>query len=251
MRKVAKKAFVLMPFDSSFDSYYADIFKPALENAGYDAERADDLFAPRPIMEDIRRSILHADLLLCEMSGQNPNVFYELGLAHAIGRPAILVSQSEQDIPFDLRHIRVILYDYTAPGWDEKLRAQITESALSLDGERLAWPPPLTLENTLADNPTNLFVRVGGADASKGPGVVYQKIFYIEIFSSISIIVTEVMLDGVNLMNHLSTKDQRSFLLAIDNIRIGNHSLTIQAVDFEGAKPEAEFDYEFTILEPG
>jgi hypothetical protein len=44
------------------------------------------------------------------MSERNPNVFYELGLAHAIGKPAILVAKTEEDIPFDLRHVRVIVY---------------------------------------------------------------------------------------------------------------------------------------------
>ena len=103
-----------MPFGRRYDDYYTDIFKPALEVALYGVSRADDLFTPQPIMLDIQKSILEADLILCEMSERNPNVFYELGLAHAIGKPAILVSRKEEDIPFDLRHIRVIVYDYIA-----------------------------------------------------------------------------------------------------------------------------------------
>src|SRR5215470_16813722 len=89
----AKKAFILMPFSPPFDSYYPQIFKPALEAAGYTVSRADDIFTPQPIMLDIQQSIVEADLILCEMSGRNPNVFYELGLAHAIGKPAILISR--------------------------------------------------------------------------------------------------------------------------------------------------------------
>jgi hypothetical protein len=74
-----RKAFVLMPFCNPFNAYYPAILRPALIAAGYDVARADDLFLPRPIMLDIQRSIEDADLILCEMSGRYPNVFYELG----------------------------------------------------------------------------------------------------------------------------------------------------------------------------
>ncbi|MCK4430865.1 MAG: hypothetical protein KAW19_06135 [Candidatus Aminicenantes bacterium] len=143
MNEVNKKAFVLMPFRLPFNSYYPAIFKPALEAAGYTVTRADDLFTPRPIMLDIQKSILEADLLLCEMSDRNPNVFYELGLAHAIGKPAILISRKEDDIPFDLRHLRVILYDYTEAGWESKLRDNIKAAAQAVATSDEIWPPPL------------------------------------------------------------------------------------------------------------
>ena len=113
------KAFVLMPFMEPYNSYYPAIFKPALQNAGYtEVIRSDDLFTPRPIMLDIQQSIINADLVLCDLSERNPNVFYELGLAHAIGKPAILIAREQDDIPFDLRHIRVIVYDYSRAGWE-------------------------------------------------------------------------------------------------------------------------------------
>lgn len=138
-----RRAFILMPFSPPFDSYYPHIFKPALEAAGFSVSRADDLFTPRPIMLDIQQSIVKADLILCEMSGRNPNVFYELGLAHAIGKPAILVSRKHDDIPFDFRHLRVILYDYTAAGWESKLRDDIQRAAESAAESPDRWPPAL------------------------------------------------------------------------------------------------------------
>lgn len=140
---MSKKAFVLMPFQHPFNSYYASIFKPALEEVGFIVTRADDFFTPRPIMLDIQKSILESDLILCDMSNRNPNVFYELGLAHAIGRPTILVSWKEEDIPFDLKHVRVILYDYTIAGWEKKLRESIVSATLSVEHSEEIWPPPL------------------------------------------------------------------------------------------------------------
>ena len=139
----AKRAFVLMPFKEPYNSYYPTIFKPALEAAGYSVKRADDLYAPHPIMLDVQNSILEADLILCEMSERNPNVFYELGLAHAIGRPSVLVSRNEEDIPFDLRAVRVILYDYRQAGWEAKLKEAITKAADAVRNLRDIWPPPL------------------------------------------------------------------------------------------------------------
>jgi hypothetical protein len=148
----SRRAFVLMPFDHPFNSYYPAIFKPALEAVGYNVTRADDLFKPQPIMLDIQESILAADLILCEMSGRNPlcemsgrnpNVFYELGLAHAVGKPAILISRREEDIPFDLRHVRVILYDFTEAGWEAKLRADIEAAAQVVATSNKIWPPSL------------------------------------------------------------------------------------------------------------
>ena len=64
----AKKAFVLMPFRKPYESYYSAIFRPALETAGYEVSRADDFLAPWPIMMDIQKSIIEADLILCELS---------------------------------------------------------------------------------------------------------------------------------------------------------------------------------------
>lgn len=138
-----KKAFVIMPFHEPFNSYYTQIYKPALESVSYIPSRADDVFTPRPIMLDIQASICEADLILCEMSERNPNVFYELGLAHAIGRPAILVARKEDDIPFDLRHIRTVVYDYSLPGWENKLKQSVASAAIAVNEKSEVWPPPL------------------------------------------------------------------------------------------------------------
>jgi len=98
--------------------------------------------APHPIIMDIQRAIAEADVILCDMSGRNPNVFYELGLAHAIGKPVVLVSDNLSDVPFDLRHIRIITYDFRTPDWASKLRDGIRAAVLSIDPNDV-WPPPL------------------------------------------------------------------------------------------------------------
>jgi hypothetical protein len=132
-----------MPFKQPYESYFTEIFRPALESAGYVVGRADDIYASRPVMLDVQESILGADLLLCEMSGRNPNVFYELGLAHALGKPVILVSRDSEDIPFDLRHIRVLTYQPELPRWDITLHDKIVHAAQQALSGSSVWPPPL------------------------------------------------------------------------------------------------------------
>lgn len=67
-------------------------------------------------MEDILKSIGTADVVLADLTRKNANVFYEVGICHALGKPVLLLAQSIDDVPFDLRHRRVLLYDYSPRG---------------------------------------------------------------------------------------------------------------------------------------
>ncbi len=146
-----KTAFMLMPFLDPYNSYYSKIYKPTLEKNGINISRVDNLFSPRPIILDIQKSIVEADIILCEMSGRNPNVFYELGLAHAIGKPVLLLSQKEEDIPFDLRHIRIIIYDTKDVQWQKKLKQNLVAGIKAVSESPEFWPPPL-IKAPPADN---------------------------------------------------------------------------------------------------
>jgi hypothetical protein len=124
--------FVMQPFAGPLGSYYEAIFRPAIDKAGLNAMRAnDDMFATGKIMDQVWRGIRHASVLVAELTSKNPNVFYELGLAHALEKPVILVSSNQEDVPFDLRHIRVILYDVSDPFWGQKLIDKIADNIKS------------------------------------------------------------------------------------------------------------------------
>lgn len=138
-----KSAFVIMPFKDPLNGYYKEVYKPVLEYCGYNVERADDIFSPTAIMKDIRSRIKYADIILCDTTDKNPNVFYELGLAHSIGKPVILVSQNMDDIPFDLRHLRILFYSTDIVKWDEKLKDDI-KKAISKVGNKEYFTEPLT-----------------------------------------------------------------------------------------------------------
>ncbi len=126
--------FVVMPFAAPIGSYFKEIYQPAIEKVGLKAVRADaDIFGTGKIIDQIWRGINEAKVLVAELTSRNPNVFYELGLAHALEKPVVLVSSksNQDDVPFDLRHIRVIYYDVTDPFWGKKLMDKVAENIQS------------------------------------------------------------------------------------------------------------------------
>ena len=102
--------FVLMPFSKEFDDIYTFGIKGAAEEVGAYAERVDEQIFVENILERVYNQIAKADMIISEMTGRNPNVFYETGYAHALGKKVILLTQNAEDIPFDLRQYPHIVY---------------------------------------------------------------------------------------------------------------------------------------------
>jgi hypothetical protein len=165
--------FVIMPFGGWLDDYYQSVYCPAITAAGLEPHRADDLFRPSTIVNDIWSYTKRASVLLADLSGKNPNVFYELGLAHALAKPAILIAEAMEDIPFDLRALRIIIYDKNAHNWGQLLREKIGKSLT----EVLAAPAEAVL-------PAFLDVKSAGAK----PSVSAEKKDIIEIKQEIDLL---------------------------------------------------------------
>lgn len=121
---------VMMPFDASFHGVYSSI-QGATEDAGLRCRRADEIWENPAIIQDIVNLIDRAKVVVCDCTGRNPNVFYEIGIAHALGREVILLTQSEHDIPFDLRHLRYIRYLNNGEGL-QNLRTQLSSRLADL-----------------------------------------------------------------------------------------------------------------------
>lgn len=145
--------FVISPFGDPFDDYYEKIFKVAIEKAGLRAARADQIYGTGAIIDDIFSQIDSAQIVICEATGKNPNVNYELGVAHALQKPAIIVTQSLADVPFDYKHLRVIPYDQKKVDWAQELQNAIFKTilaVLSAPERALAWRPNLEEPNKKA-----------------------------------------------------------------------------------------------------
>jgi len=100
---------VMMPFDPGFDEVYKDI-QEAAGTAGLRCRRADEIWEAPAIIQDVVSLIDRARVVVCDCSNRNPNVFYEVGIAHTLGREVVLLAQRDADVPFDLRHLRYIQY---------------------------------------------------------------------------------------------------------------------------------------------
>ena len=102
--------FVIMPFDSEFDKVYQDLIKQPLEEKGHYVNRADDIITHQNILKGIIKNISNADLIIADLTAQNANVYYELGIAHSLSIPTIPIVQNSKDVPFDLRQNYVKSY---------------------------------------------------------------------------------------------------------------------------------------------
>ena len=104
-------AFVIMPLDEALKPVYELLIRPILEKEGFDVERADDIESQQNILKDILNKIRSSDLIVADLTDLNPNVFYELGIAHAFRRNVLLLTQTIEEVPFDLRPYRLLEYN--------------------------------------------------------------------------------------------------------------------------------------------
>lgn len=103
-------AFCLLPLRDEFVRVYEQGVLPALEEVGLRGVHAGQIFDNREIMEDIWESICTCRLVVADVTGRNPNVFYELGICHTLGKEVVVLTQRPDDVPFDIRHRRFIAY---------------------------------------------------------------------------------------------------------------------------------------------
>src|SRR6478609_409935 len=136
------KLFVIMPFGHkaldhisagqfNFDQIYLELIRPAAQNAGFDCLRIDEVLEAGLISDQYLREIFAADIVLADISIPNGNVYYELGIRHAISAGAtLLIALNGTHIPFDLSSQRVIFYDANPANWP-KAKSQIAQLLLT------------------------------------------------------------------------------------------------------------------------
>jgi hypothetical protein len=120
-KKTPKHIFVLMPFTENWsDRIWNQHIKEYAESTpgitDIEVKRADGLYG-QGVMEDVYEEIITSELIIAECTGRNPNVLYELGLCHALGKRTVLLSQSDKDIPFDLQRFRFCIYKDNSEGY--------------------------------------------------------------------------------------------------------------------------------------
>lgn len=141
-----------MPFDNRFDDIYKFGIKGAADDVGAYAERIDEQIFSEGILDRIFNQISKADVIVADMTGRNPNVFYEVGYAHALGKTVILLTQNADDIPFDLKHRQHTVYG----GKIELLRKELAS--------KLQWAIAEARGRTVTGGPVRISVRVLGVE---------------------------------------------------------------------------------------
>ena len=125
----APLAFVAMPFSEPFTHLYEDVIRPIAAEMGIQADAVSEVYRPGIILEDIRQGIAEAKVVIVEITSDNPNVYYELGYAHGLNKPTILLAEREKTPAFDISSYRVIFYDNSIHGKqdvEDNLRRHLT-----------------------------------------------------------------------------------------------------------------------------
>ena len=121
---------VMMPFQPQFEPVFAAI-KSAAQRCGGSAVRVKDIWEHQTIIQDVFSLIFRARLVVCDFSGRNPNVFYEAGIAHTLGKIVLPITQSADDIPFDVQHHRYLHYLNNGEGL-EKLESALVNKLVDV-----------------------------------------------------------------------------------------------------------------------
>jgi len=150
--------FVLMPFDEKFDDIYKFGIKGAAEDVHAYAERVDEQIFVEGMLDRIFNQINKADVIVADMTAKNSNVFYEVGYAHALNKVVILITQSADDIPFDLKHRQHIVYG----GRIDRLRGELAN--------RIKWAVAEAERRSTTTSLERMSVRLAGVELSSDLG---------------------------------------------------------------------------------
>lgn len=131
---------VMMPFAAEFEDVFTAI-AAASQAAGFRCVRAKDIWQHAVVIQDVFSLIFRAQVVICDFTDKNPNVFYEAGIAHTLGKHVVPLTQTKHDIPFDLQHHRYLLYKSNDQGLAQmqtelakRLRALHPSGAASIFG---------------------------------------------------------------------------------------------------------------------
>lgn len=121
---------VMMPFDKSFDGVYLAI-QDACWRTGLKSQRVDNIWEHSTVIQDVFSLIWRSSIVVCDFSGRNPNVFYECGIAHTLGKQVVPIAQHQSDVPFDVQHHRYLKYFSNAEGL-QQMQAELQKRLTTL-----------------------------------------------------------------------------------------------------------------------
>jgi len=258
--KKVNTAFILMPFNQSFNDVYILFIKATLENVGYKVVRVDDITSQQSILSDIIQGIESADLVVADLTDLNANVFYELGIAHALDKDVILLTQAIEEIPFDLRSYRVLEYSVHFAKI-ESAKQQLKELATKAINNEVVFGNPV--RDYVKKNSREVVESV--ADKGRGlevveKGLIDRRIDIEENLEHITNIISDVSdsLEELNPKIHLTssvlndqavklTKKRNSIKLLADHIEQVSENLKASNIEYSDKLSVLNDDLEFVL----
>ena len=137
VENIRPKAFVVMQFSESYNDVYYEVIKSVCDNLEIEVNRIDEAGGPGIIISDITNAINESHLIIADITPRNPNVFYEVGYAHALKKPTILIAEKGTDLPFDVSPFRILFYENSIGG-KSKLEEGLLKHIWAIFTERSA-----------------------------------------------------------------------------------------------------------------
>lgn len=233
-------AFVIMPFDSEFDAVCETLIVPALNEEGFSVKRADTDINQQNILSDIIKGIDGADIIIAEITNLNPNVLYELGIAHGLQKPTILLTQDIQSVPFDLRSYRFIVYS-THFQKAKALKEQLQKIAkLHRDGQ-------MTFGNPVSDFASSNKRLTEATSTVKAQGIANEGKHEEMALRNISEDLSEIQSEDIGfldfiLFGQLAIENANNHMMTIAEKTEGLTSkIVVRTAEFEHAKSIGNF----------
>ena|SRR6516165_2072886 len=234
-----KFVFTLMPFSEAFDDIYKLGIKSACESAGSYCERIDEQIFNENILLRLYNQINKADLIVSDMTGRNPNVFYETGYAHALNKKVILLTQVTDDIPFDLKHYPHIVYSGKIAFLKDELQRRVQWYLDQPDQVIRDWTSLLKyyMRRKLIENDSDIPLESDGVAKLEGDArfqldfTVHNPTFHFIDAASIyySFIVTEEFLTDEIVFSHIADRPP---------IQLPNGNWLLETINFPRLIPQ-------------
>jgi len=222
LRGSAPSCLVLMAFNA--DRELRLEIDRAIQDGGFVALRLEEIVSPRSgLLSALGQALKDARCVIADLTEKNPNVFYELGLAHAMGKPTIIITGSMDDVPFDLQHLRIIRYDHSEDR--ANLRRQISQALREISkGEPIEW------RHSLFDTP-GLSVDREGSERTADALIQRAEAAYKSGFTDMAV---RLLKEGADA--YQASGNDNALAMTLNNLgsmyqRIGDYSASLSALE--------------------
>lgn len=158
------------------------ILRPPVENCGYELIRADDISSPGMVTIQVLNHLAQDDLVIADLTGQNPNVYYEVGIRHSNGKPIIHIIEAKEHIPFDVAAFRTIVVDHRDLDRVEQAKNQITSAVEAVEMDPSSFQGLVQFAEQVRVDKTEREIPINAYIADEDPKKAKQMVKALDLF---------------------------------------------------------------------